>query len=72
MNSVKVNLKNNALEACSVTIIIITTTIMGMETDTAGVNIHTADHLRVFSWIFYDCFTAVLQLAVVATLVELI
>jgi len=34
------------------------------------VSIHTADHLRAFHWNFCDSFTAVLQLAVVATLVE--
>ena len=56
---------------------------MRMETDTAdalgtvfffgwgGVNIHTADHLKAFHCIFHDSFTAVLQLAVVATLLNI-
>jgi len=80
-NPVKINLKKSVLEVCSVTISSsITTTIiivMRMETQLVSealffINIHTADYLRAFHWIFHDCFTSVLQLAVVATLVELI
>jgi hypothetical protein len=36
------------------------------------VNNHAADHLIAFSGLFRDCITAVPQLAVVATFVELI